>query len=60
MTECKQESFTFTAHFSRRVQAKFTACRVSSDGGALLLREADRRIKLLGPGCHWWPGGALL
>ena len=48
MTECNQESFTFTAHFSRRVQAEFTAGRVSSDGGALLLREADRRINLLG------------
>jgi len=48
MTECKQESFRFTAHFSRRVEAGFTAGRVSSDGGALLLREVDRRINLLG------------
>jgi hypothetical protein len=30
------------------VQAEFTAGRVSSDGGALLLREADRKINLLG------------
>src|SRR5580692_7867292 len=48
MTECIQESFSFTAHFSRRVQAEFTAGSVSSDGGALLSREADRRINLLG------------
>src|ERR1700688_1460705 len=48
MPECIQESFRFTAHFSRRVQAEFTAGRVSSDGGALLLREADRKINLLG------------
>jgi len=48
MTECIQESFSFTAHFSRRVEAEFTAGRVSSDGGALLLREADLRINLLG------------
>ncbi len=48
MTKCKQESFRFTAHFSRRVEAGFTAGRVSSDGGALLLREVDRRINLLG------------
>jgi Transposase DDE domain group 1 len=48
MTECKQESFRFTAHFLRGVQAEFTAGRVSSDGGALLLREADRKIDLLG------------
>jgi hypothetical protein len=30
------------------VEAEFSAGRVSSDGGALLLREADRRINLLG------------
>jgi len=47
MTECNQESFSFTAHFSRQVQAEFTAGRVSSDGGALLLREADQRVNLL-------------
>jgi Transposase DDE domain group 1 len=30
------------------VQAEFTAERVSSDGEAVLLREADRKINLLG------------
>ena len=48
MTECNQESFGFTAHFSRRVEAGFTAGRVSSDGGALLLREVEGKINLLG------------
>jgi hypothetical protein len=48
MTECIQETFSFTAHFSRRVEAGFTAGQVSSDGGALLLREVDRKINLLG------------
>jgi len=48
MTECNQETFAFTAHFSRRVEAGFSAGQVSTDGGALLLREADRRINLLG------------
>jgi hypothetical protein len=48
MTECIQESFGFTAHFSRRVEAGFTAGHVSTDGGALLLREVDRKINLLG------------
>jgi len=48
MTECNQETFAFTAHFSRRVEAGFTAGQVSTDGGALLLREVDRRINLLG------------
>ena len=47
-TECNQEAFSFAAHFSRRVQAGFTAGQVSSDGGALLLREVDRKIHLLG------------
>ena len=47
MTECNQEVFSFAAHFSRRVEAGFTAGQVSSDGGALLLREVDRRIRLL-------------
>ena len=47
MTECNQETFSFTAHFSRRVEAEFSARRVSGDGGALLLREVDRKINLL-------------
>jgi hypothetical protein len=47
MTECNQETFSFAAHFSRRVEAGFTAGQVSSDGGALLLRQTDRRINLL-------------
>jgi hypothetical protein len=48
MTECSQETFSFAAHFSRRVETGFTAGQVSSDGGALLLRETDGRIGLLG------------
>ena len=47
MSECNQEVFSFAAHFSRRVEASFTAGQVSSDGGALLLRQADRKIDLL-------------
>jgi hypothetical protein len=42
-----QERFSFASHFSRRVEAGFTAGQVSSDGGALLLRQVDRKIKLL-------------
>jgi hypothetical protein len=48
MTECTQETFAFTAHFSRRVEVGFGAGQVSSDGGALLLREVERKINLLG------------
>ena len=47
MTECSQEAFRFAPHFSRRVEAGFSAGRVSSDGGALLLRQVDQRIHLL-------------
>jgi hypothetical protein len=50
MTECYQEAFRFAAHFSRRVEAGFTAGRVSSDGGALLLREVDCKINRMRPG----------
>ena len=48
MTECNQETFSFAAHLSRRVEAGFTAGQVSSDAGALLLRQAERKINLLG------------
>ena len=48
MTECNQETFSFAAHFSRRVEAGFTAGQVSTDGGSLLLRETERKIGLLG------------
>lgn len=48
MTECTQEAFQFAVHFSRRVEAGFTAGHVSNDGGALLLRQAERKIKMLG------------
>jgi hypothetical protein len=48
MTECTQETFSFTAHFLRRVSAEFSAGQVSSDGGALLLRQTEQRINLLG------------
>ena len=47
MTECNQKVFSFASHFSRRVEASFTAGQVSTDGGALLLRQADRKIGLL-------------
>jgi len=47
MTQCNQEVFSFASHFSRRVEASFTAGQVSTDGGALLLRQADRKIGLL-------------
>jgi hypothetical protein len=47
MTECNQGAFPFEVHFSRQVVAQFDGAQMSTDGGALLLREADRKIGLL-------------
>ena len=42
MTECRQQKFEFQDHFGRKVEADFTGGHLSSDGGALLLREAGK------------------
>jgi hypothetical protein len=47
MTECTQSSFEFQAHFSRQVVARFDGGTMTSDAGAVLLRETDRRLNLL-------------
>jgi hypothetical protein len=47
MTECNQSSFGFKGIGSREIVARFDGGRISSDGGALLLRETDRRLNLL-------------
>jgi len=47
MTQCNQSAFPFKAHFSRQVVAQFDGVATTTDGGALLLREADRKIGLL-------------
>jgi hypothetical protein len=47
MTECNQITFPFEAHFSRQVVARFDGARMTTDGGALLLRAVDRKIGLL-------------
>ena len=46
MTECNQDSFPFAPAFRREVIARFDAGPVSSDGGALLLREVASKIDL--------------
>ena len=45
MTQCSPDSFPFEAHFSRQVVARFDGGALTSDGGALLLREVERRIR---------------
>jgi hypothetical protein len=47
MTECTQASFEFEAHFSRRVTAQFDGGTLTTDGGGLLLRQTEKRIRLL-------------
>jgi hypothetical protein len=43
MTECAQSSFEFQTHFSRAAVARFDGGTMTSDGGAVLPREPDRR-----------------
>jgi hypothetical protein len=47
MTECNQTFFPFEGHFSRQVVAEFAGDWLTTDGGSLLLRQADRKIGLL-------------
>jgi hypothetical protein len=46
-TECNQEKFAFAKLFSREVVGRFDGGRISSDGGALLLREVEKRTGIL-------------
>ncbi|MGB2628090.1 MAG: IS1380 family transposase [Candidatus Acidiferrum sp.] len=47
MTECNQTFFPFEAHFSRQVVGRFAGDRLTTEGGSLLLRQAERKIGLL-------------
>src|ERR1039457_6158130 len=47
MTECNQSSFGFKACGKREIVARFDGGTISSDGGALLLRQTDQRLNLL-------------
>ncbi len=47
MTNCNQEWIEFPAVKRRKVQAAFSGGDITSDGGALLLRDMDRRLGLL-------------
>ena len=46
MTNCTQELFHFSSFDRRKIEASFTGGDVSSDGGVLLLRQADRLLGL--------------
>ena len=47
MTECNQAAFDFPPVKRRRVQAEFSGGEVTSDGGVMLLRQADRCTGLM-------------
>ena len=47
MTKCTQAGFEFPPVKRRRVQADFSGGEVTSDGGVMLLRQADRLTGLM-------------
>jgi hypothetical protein len=47
LTQCTQDSFEFHGLSSRAVVARFDGGTITSDAGGLLLRQVDRRIRLL-------------
>src|ERR1017187_10656876 len=47
MTECKHSSFGFEGSGRREIVARFDGGTISSDGGAFLLRQTDKRLNLL-------------
>lgn len=47
MTQCTQSNFEFEPHFRRAVVADFQGGTMTSDAGALLLRQVDHRLGFL-------------
>src|SRR5277367_3898751 len=47
MTECNQCGFGFEASGKREIVARFDGGTISTDGGAFLLRQTDKRLNLL-------------
>jgi hypothetical protein len=46
MTECHQSSFEFPACKSRKIHIDFNGGEVTSDADGLLVRQADRKLRL--------------
>ena len=46
-TECSPSEFAFQTLFSREVIGQFNGGQITSEGGALLLREVERRTGIL-------------
>ena len=47
MTECTQTSFTFAHHSRRQVVARFDGGTITSDGGAVLLRQLEQHTGIV-------------
>ena len=47
MTECTTDGLEFARLGRQRVVGEFTGGRLTSDGGALLLQQVDRRLGLV-------------
>lgn len=46
MTDCNQQAHLFPTCKGRRAEARFSGGDITSNGGVVLLREADRRLGL--------------
>src|SRR5215210_6737323 len=46
MPDCNAELFQFPSFDRRKIEASFSGGEVSSDGGVMVLRAADRRLGL--------------
>jgi hypothetical protein len=47
MTNCTTQPLLFSSLGSKKIQADFNGGSLTSDAGALLLREADKRLGLI-------------
>ena len=65
-TPCTTKPLEFEGHESRRVVAAFDGGPITSDAGALLLRQVEQHLSLIDQvadcfhdtgsshACHWW------
>ena len=47
MTDCTQSHLPFSSVGKKKIQADFSGGRLTTDGGALLLREVDKRLGMI-------------